>query len=50
MMIQWAAQDYDSLNWFSILLVSSDTSDFVRDLQLIFFTILGFVYTIKTST
>ena len=45
MMIQWVAQDYDSLNWFIILRVSSDTSDFVRDLQLIFFTILGFIYT-----
>ena len=32
MTIQWAAQDYDSLNWFIILRVSSDTSDFVGDL------------------
>ena len=28
MMIQWAAQDYDSLNWFIILRVSFDTSNF----------------------
>ena len=39
MMIQWAAQDYDSFSWFIILLFSSDASDFVRNLQLIFFTI-----------
>ena len=45
MMIQWAAQDYDSLNWFIILRVSFDTSNFVRDLKLTFFTILGFIYT-----
>ena len=45
MMIQWAAQDYDSLNWFIILCVSFDTSNFVRDLKLTFFTILGFIYT-----
>ena len=41
MMIQWAAQDYDSLNWFIILRVSFDTSNFVRDLKLTFFTILN---------
>ena len=45
MMIQWAAQDYDSLNWFIILRVSFDTSNFVRDLKLTFFTIFGFIYT-----
>ena len=45
MIIQWAAQDYDSLNWFIILRVSFDTSNFVRDLKLTFFTILGFIYT-----
>ena len=45
-MIQWAAQDYDSLNWFIILRVSFlDTSNFVRDLKLTFFTILEFIYT-----
>ena len=27
MMIQWAAQDYDNLNWFIILRVSFDTFD-----------------------
>ena len=31
-MVQWVAQDYDSLNWFIVLRVSSDTSDFLRDL------------------
>ena len=45
MKIQWAAQDYDSLNWFIILRVSFDTSNFVRDLKLTFFTTLGFIYT-----
>ena len=39
MMIQWAAQDYDSLNWFIILRVSFDTSNFVRDLKLFFMMI-----------
>ena len=48
MMIQWAAQDYDSLNWFIIVRVSFDTSNFVRDLKLTFFTILGFyLYPLK---